>query len=144
MEMSFVRADVEREGRRLREFDRQVFPAADVFPASYWRECVVYWLVVGGKRVGCCAMQAEEGGVLYIASTGLLPAWQGKGLGAVMKAWQLAYARGNGFERVVTECRAGNARMIELNKQFGFRIRKRVKGYYLEPEETAVVMELVL
>ena len=144
MEMEFVQADVAREARRLRAFDKQVFPPADVFPASYWRECVVYWLVVEGKRVGCCALQAETDGVLYIASTGLLPAWQGKGLGAVMKAWQIAYARSNGFQRMVTETRAGNTRMIELNRQFGFRIRKRVAGYYLDPVETAVVMELAL
>lgn len=144
MELQFVKADVSAELRRLREFDRKVFPEADLFPASYWRECEVYWLVVEGKRVGCCAVQAEGEGDLYIASTGVLPEWQGKGMGPLMKAWQVAYARRGGFRRILTETRESNARMIALNKQFGFRVRKRVKGYYLDPVETAVVMELVL
>jgi GNAT superfamily N-acetyltransferase len=146
MELEFRKAEVEKDLRRLREFDKQVFPAADVFPSSYWRECEVYWLVVDGKRVGCTALQRDEedAGTLYIASTALLPAWQGKGFGPVLKAWQIAFARQNGYRRIVTESRAGNARMIQLNKQFGFRIARRVKGYYFEPEEMAVVMELTL
>jgi ribosomal protein S18 acetylase RimI-like enzyme len=146
METEFRKAEVEKELRRLRAFDKLVFPAADVFPASYWRECDVYWLLVEGKRVGCTALQREAGDekTLYIASTALLPEWQGQGLGPLMKAWQIAYARRNGFQRIVTEARAGNTRMIRLNKSFGFRIARRVKGYYFEPEETAVVMERLL
>ena len=121
MELTFQRAEVEKELRRLRDFDRRGFPAGDLFPSSYWRECEVWWLVAEGKRVGCCAFQWEDRR-LAIASTGILPAWQGLGLGRVMKAWQISYARRNGAVRIVTETRASNERMIRLNRSFGFRI----------------------
>jgi len=146
MELEFRRVDVGKELRRLRDFDRRVFPKADLFPASFWRAAEVYWMLVDGKRVGCCALQdeLEADGVLAISSTGILPAWQGIGLGRVMKAWQIAYARRHGYDRVVTETRAGNERMIRLNQSFGFRIVRTTPGCYVDPEEAAVEMELWL
>lgn len=146
MELEFRRVDVRKELRRLRDFDRRVFSDGDLFPASFWRECDVYWLVVDGVRVGCCAFQEEkeEAGALAITSTGLLPSWQGRGLGQVMKAWQIAYAKRHGYRKLVTEMRASNARMIRLNKAFGFRVSRTRAGSYVEPDEAAVIMELAL
>ena len=146
MELEFRRVDVEKELRRLREFDKRVFLKADLFPASFWRAAEVYWMLVDGKRVGCCALQdeLEADGVLAISSTGILPAWQGIGLGRVMKAWQIAYARRHGYGRVVAETRASNERMIRLNQSFGFRSVRTTPGSYFDPEEAAVEMELVL
>ena len=146
MELEFRRVDVEKELRRLRDFDKCVFPKADLFPASFWRAAEVYWLIVDGKRVGCCALQEdlEADQVLVISSTGLLPAWQGLGLGRVMKAWQIAYARRHGYARVATETRASNERMIRLNLAFGFQIVRTTPGCYFDPDEAAVEMELTL
>lgn len=157
MELSFVRADVEREMRRLQDFDRKIFSPADRFPAAYWRACEVWWMTAGGRRAGCCALQrdtdffddiADEDraakGVLYISSTAIRPAMQGRGLGRVMKAWQVAYARHHGFRRIVTNTRASNERMIRLNQQFGFRIVRTTPDYYAEPDEPTVVLELAL
>jgi len=146
MELEFRRVDVEKEMRRLKDFDRRVFPKADLFPASFWRAAEVYWMVVDGKRVGCCALQEdeEEPGALAISSSGILPAWQGMGLGRVMKAWQIAYARRHGYKRVIAETRESNRRMIRLNESFGFKIRGKTPGCYADPDEAAVEMELVL
>ncbi len=146
MELEFRRVDVEQEMRRLRDFDRRVFPKADLFPASFWRAAEVYWMIADGKRVGCCALQeeVERMSVLAISSSGILPAWQGLGLGRVMKAWQIAYARRHGYERVVTETRESNRRMIRLNESFGFKIVGRTPGCYFDPVEAAVEMELTL
>lgn len=114
-------------------------------------------MIVDGRRAGCCAFQRDmefgddlasgdqaADGVLYISSTGLLPKYRGQGLGHVMKAWQVAFARRNGFARVVTNTRAGNAVMLALNERYGFRRIRVTDGYYLEPEEATVVMELKL
>ena len=51
-------------------------------------------MVVGGVRVGCCAFEVEafEKGTLYIAITGILPKYQGGGLGMLLKSWEVAYA----------------------------------------------------
>jgi len=144
MELEFRRVDVEQELRRLREFDKKVFLKADLFPASFWRAAEVYWLIVDGKRVGCCALQEEldSDRVLAISSTGILPAWQGRGLGRVMKAWQIAYAKRYGYTRLVTETRESNERMIRLNHEFGFKIVRTTPGCYFDPGEAAVEMEL--
>lgn len=157
MELEFRRADVETELRRLRDFDRRVFPPADLFPADYWRECEVWWMVAEGRRVGCCAFQRDvefrddvdghdlpASRTLYISSTGILPAAQRRGLGRLMKAWQIAYAQHHGFRRILTNTRAGNAPMIALNSEFGFRVVRTTPGYYHDPEEATVVMERVL
>jgi ribosomal protein S18 acetylase RimI-like enzyme len=144
MEVAFQRADVEAELRRLRDFDRKVFPAADVFPSSFWRECEVYWLLADGRRVGCCAFQEEGDRLLAITTSGILPAWQGLGLGRLMKAWQVAFARRHGYRQIATECRAGNARMIRLNQSFGFQVTETMPAHYLDPEEDGVRMELRL
>lgn len=157
MELEFRRADVNTELRRLRDFDRRVFPAADLFPADYWHACEVWWLLVQGRRAGCCALQpnvefrddlhgedARADGVLYISSTGILPSFQAQGLGRVMKAWQVSYGHLHGFRRIMTNTRAGNAPMIALNLKFGFQILRTTPGYYFDPPEATVVLELTL
>lgn len=146
MELEFRRVDVEKELRRLRDFDRRVFPKADLFPASFWRAAEVYWMLVNARRVGCCALQEdlEDPTILAISSTGILPAWQGIGLGRVMKTWQISYARLHGYKRIVTETRESNSRMIRMNQAFGFRIVRTTPECYFDPDEAAVEMELVL
>ncbi len=146
MKLEFLAVDVEKELRRLREFDKKLFSKGDLFPAAFWRECEVWWMLVDGKRVGCCAMQPEvdADGALAITSTGILAEWQGMGLGRVMKAWQVAYARRHGYQKIVTTSRAGNSPMIQLNKSFGFRVVRKIPRYYCDPEETGVEMELKL
>jgi ribosomal protein S18 acetylase RimI-like enzyme len=140
--------------RALLAFDRKVFPAADRFDAEYWRACESWWLIAGGTKVGCCAFEKNvdfhngnaprRDGSLYIATTGILPRFQQQGLGPLLKAWQIAYARYHGFNRVITNCRKRNVRMIALNRRFGFRIVRTIPRYYLEPTDSAVLMELLL
>jgi ribosomal protein S18 acetylase RimI-like enzyme len=59
---------------------------------------------------------------LYICSTGILPEFQGKGRGNLFKCWQVAYAPHHGFNRIVTNHRKSNRRIIKLNESFGFKI----------------------
>jgi ribosomal protein S18 acetylase RimI-like enzyme len=44
----------------------------------------------------------------------------------------------------VTNTRKSNAAMIALNERFGFCIARTTPGYYEEPAEEAVFMELKL
>ena len=140
-------------------FDRKVFRAADRFPAEYWGVLDSYWMIVGGVKSGCCAFEKHADfqgdlrrdelnprmkGSLYIATTGILPRFQGRGLGRVMKAWEIAYAQHHGFRRIVTNTRERNAAMIALNRAFGFEIIRTTPRYYAGPVEATVVMELRL
>jgi len=145
------------EVRSLQVFDRKVFRKSDWFPASYWRTCESYWLLVNGVKIGCCAFQKHVDfledlgddnpsvhGTLYISSTGILPKFQGQGFGQLLKCWEIAYARHHGFARIVTNTRKRNAAMIALNRKFGFRIVRISPRYYSDPTDAAVVMELAL
>jgi ribosomal protein S18 acetylase RimI-like enzyme len=145
------------ESKALVRFDKRVF-GADCFAEEMWASYEAWWMTLGGRRVGCCAFERDvdfEGdeekdgdrrreGSLYIASTGILAEFRGCGLGKVMKAWQVAYARRLGYKRMVTNSRQSNEAMIALNRQFGFRKVRTVAGYYDEPKEGTVVMELVI
>jgi ribosomal protein S18 acetylase RimI-like enzyme len=151
-------ASLPSELRSLAAFDRKVFPA-DHFSTDQWRTYDSHWLLLNTRKVGCCAFEPhvdfrddlrEDGinprrrGSLYIASTGILPAFQGMGLGQLLKSWQIAYAGLNGFTRIVTNTRKRNAAMIALNKKFGFKIVRTTPGYYRDPTDATVVLELLL
>ncbi|HXJ39888.1 MAG TPA: GNAT family N-acetyltransferase [Bryobacteraceae bacterium] len=155
MNVEFRRADPATELRSLVIFDRKVFSATDAFPADMWSEIEPWWMLVDGVKAGCCAFERNlnfdrhgepfaQKGSLYIATTGILPRFQGKGLGRLMKSWQVAFARHHHFSRIVTNHRASNHAIISLNRSFGFKQVRKIPGYYLEPEEPAISMELVL
>jgi ribosomal protein S18 acetylase RimI-like enzyme len=143
MRMQFRRANAVTELRELVRFDRQIFRRADVFPPAYWRSVESYWMIVDGVKVGCCAFE-PNGVTLYVASTGVLPDFQGRGLGKRFKRWQIAYARRHGYTRMLAHCRQKNLPMISLNRKVGFRTVAVTPGYYARPTEAAVLMELPL
>jgi ribosomal protein S18 acetylase RimI-like enzyme len=103
------------------------------------------------SSVGCSAFQCNvdydeepKVGCLYVASTGILPEFQGKGLGRKQKEWQIEDARNHGFSVIATNMRQSNAPIIHLNQSLGFKFRTSEADYYHDPDEPAVVMELSL
>ncbi len=158
MQTEFRRAVTPREIRSLVIFDHKAFHnhPGDWFYPSAWSAYEVWWMLIGQRKLGCCAFapnidftedlhrgrhNPQRRGSLYIASTGILPQFRGKGLGALLKAWQLSYARNHGFNRIVTNTRKSNQAMIGLNRKFGFDIIRSTPGYYEDPKESTVVME---
>jgi ribosomal protein S18 acetylase RimI-like enzyme len=138
-------------------FDHKAFRKypADWFDRDEWETCDPWWMIVNNQKVGCCAFAPDEDfredgenphvvGSLYIVTTGILPSFRGQGLGNLMKCWQISYARRHGFTRVVTNTRRSNKAMIKLNKKFGFGVLRTTPGYYENPREPTVVMELRL
>jgi len=156
MKTEFRKAVLPGEMGALLAFDRKVFPKPDRFDRAYWSACESHWLIVGKTKVGCCAFEKHvdfhdadgnapsRTGSLYISTTGILPRFQNKGFGPLLKAWEIAYARYHGFNRIITNCRKRNARMIALNRQFGFRVVRTIPRYYMEPTDSSVLMELLL
>jgi ribosomal protein S18 acetylase RimI-like enzyme len=135
----------------LLKFDRQIFGQFpdDLFTAEEWTQCHSYWMFVDGHKAGCSAFEYhsdfdgnQRQGCLYIVSTGILPTYQGQGLGRKQKEWQIEHARKNGFRSLVTNMRESNQRIIHLNEALGFRVREKIPGYYTGPLEAAIVMEL--
>jgi len=155
MHTEFRKAQPAREMRSLLAFDRKVFPASDRFTADYWKELETYWMLIDGVKVGCCAFEEntdfhEDGvhaqlkGSLYIATTGILPRLRGLGLGTMLKYWEICYARRHRFGRIVTNMRASNTTIIQLNKKLGFKKIRTIPHYYSGPEDSTVVMDLLL
>jgi ribosomal protein S18 acetylase RimI-like enzyme len=157
LRLEFLRAKVPEEVAELRRVDLEIF-GKDAFEIGVWLSVEPYWIVVNGQVAGCAAfvhdVDFEEDlreddanlpceGTVYIQSTGLLRAYRGRGLGRLVKEWEIEYARRNGFQRIVTNCREGNAAMIAINEKYGFRAIRTTPGYY-EDGEATVVMELVL
>jgi ribosomal protein S18 acetylase RimI-like enzyme len=159
MRTVFRQAAIPGEIRSLMAFDRKIFVPSDLFDRAAWETYDSYWMIVDGIKVGCCAFErhvdfqediSEEGvnrrrqGSLYISSTGILPRFQRQGFGALLKSWEIAYARRNGFTRIVTNTRKRNLAIIRLNRRFGFRPIRTTPRYYSDPADATVVMELWL
>jgi len=142
LKVEFRKAVQPKELRSLMAFDRRVFPASDRFDAEYWSICDAWWMLVDRAKAVCCAFEKDSN--LYIATTGILPKYRGKGLGALMKAWQVAYAKSHGSDRLITHMRKSNEAIIALNRRFGFKVVRTVEGYYEDPPEAGVVMRLDL
>lgn len=161
MRTQFRKAVIPDEIRSLVLFDHKAFHEypADWFDRDTWRACEAWWLIVDGRKVGCCAFALHQNfeedvredcenprvrDSLYIVTTGILPRFRGQALGSLMKCWQIAYARHHGFTRMVTNTRKSNQAMIALNKKFGFQVLRTTPDYYDNPREPTVVMERVL
>ena len=157
MTLGFRKAALPEEAAELWKLDVEIF-GVDSFAPEDWLSLESYWILVDGSVAGCAAFihdvefgedllgdgkNVAQRGTLYIQSTGLRKEFRGRGVGSGVKAWQIDYARRNGFGRIVTNCRESNAAMIDINRKFGFRIIRTTPGYYGDGEAT-VVMELLL
>ena len=151
--IEFRGAVIPDEVEALLGFDQKVFGSYpdDIFSPEDWEELESYWMIVDGNVIGCTALKRDTDydeearpGCLYIESTGILPEYQKKGYGSAMKEWQIAFAKQNGFDLIVTNARKSNVTSIGLNQKYGFKIRAVVPEYYSGPDEAAVVMELEL
>ena len=73
------------------------FRKSDLFSSNDWKTYESYWMTVNGTVIGCCAFQRDvdfqedvraDGDnpymkrSLYIATTGILPRFQGGGFGS--------------------------------------------------------------
>ena len=159
MKTEFREAQLPREIRSLVAFDRTVFSESDSFHPSDWATYKSFWMIVDGKKIGCCAFQEhvefqqdirsdqanpKRKGWLYIVTTGILPEFQRRGFGSLLKSYQIAYAYRNGFTRIVTNTRKRNAAMLALNRKYHFQVVRTTPRYYSDPIDSTVVMELRL
>jgi len=141
--VEFRKADAARELRSLIAFDHKVFRKSDWFSTEEWRAYESYWMLIDGRKVGCCAFERHPD-TLDVVSSGIHPRHQRKGFGTVMKAWQVSFARQQGFARMATCSRLSNLPMIAINRKFGFKKVRIKRAYYGDPVESAVVMEKLL
>jgi ribosomal protein S18 acetylase RimI-like enzyme len=148
--IEFRKISLPEESETVQQIDGRIFADSpgDLFDAEDWANFESYWMLEDGAIVGCAAFihhvdydETPRPGYLHIVSTGVLPEVRGRGLGRKQKEWQIEYAQALGFEVIVTNVRRSNARMIHLNRQFGFEVRQIHSDFYEDPKEDAIVME---
>jgi GNAT superfamily N-acetyltransferase len=149
--LEFRRANVRKEMPALMRADARIFPAGDRWDEpELFEGAKCYWIVVDGKKAGWLAfyhnMAFIDGvrwkctGCLYLGTLGLFKGFRGRGIGELAKAWQIQYAREHGFRRISTNARKKtSAASIHLNKKFGFRVVREMRGYWDDGEPNVVL-----
>ncbi|MGI8531087.1 MAG: ribosomal protein S18-alanine N-acetyltransferase [Geodermatophilaceae bacterium] len=96
-----------------------------------------YVIAVGaGSVVGYAGLVAYDDEA-HVLTVGVLPGWQGQGIGSALLADLLEAADAR---RVLLEVRADNAAAQRLYARYGFRPIGRRRGYYQPSGADAVVM----
>lgn len=98
---------------------------------------------IGDKIVGYCGiyMVLDEGQITNIA---VLKKYRGQKIASSILEKIVDYARENNLFKITLEVRESNAAAIGLYEKFGFKKVGYRKGYYHNPQETAVLMDLQL
>lgn len=97
----------------------------------------------GGEVVayGSMRMVLGEGSIGNLAC---LEAFRGRGIGGRLLDALIACGRQAGLERILLEVRPSNAPAIALYHSRGFATLGRRKGFYRDPPEDALMLELIL
>lgn len=127
--------------------EEQLFPI-DAWPLEMFFDEVVqtetrqYFVAeAAGKLVGYC-------GLMVVATTadiqtiGVLPGFEGRGIGTTMLTEMLAEARRRGARETLLEVREDNVRARALYERFGFEHIHTRRGYYRDGV-SAHVMRLI-
>lgn len=125
-----------------------------LFPEDAWSEGILrtelaaqperrHYLVAedGGTIVGYAGL-AAAGGEGDVQTIAVLPAYQGRGIGAALLRALLDEAARRGCGEVFLEVRADNDRARALYEWFGFETVGRRPGYYQPSNTDALVMRL--
>jgi [ribosomal protein S18]-alanine N-acetyltransferase len=92
---------------------------------------------------GFCVWQ-EVADEVHVHNIVIAAAQRRRGLGRRLLAACLTLAARRGAHRGILDVRAGNRAALSLYESLGFREVGRRRGYYSEPAEDAVVMEVSL
>lgn len=77
-------------------------------------------------------------------SMAVLPDARRRGAGGALLDAVFAWARQHGARRLLLEVRAGNAAALGLYQRFGLRPEGRRPRYYADPEESALLLGMVV
>ena len=79
--------------------------------------------LAGDEVVGYAkfSLTAAQPGVAHHDMTGVKRAWRGRGVAGALKRTQIAWAKRNGYERLVTQNEMRNEPIRRLNERLGYR-----------------------
>ncbi len=123
------------------------------FPDPWSRESISYYLDAPDGET----LALEDGGVVAgfaiyhvsfeeaeLYNIAVRPDFRRRGAGRALLAAVLERARAKGAERMFLEVRKSNAAAVELYRSAGFSVCGERRGYYENPREDAVLMDMEL
>lgn len=127
--------------------EQQLFPIdawpLDLFFDEFAQAETRHYLIaeVDGQLVGYCGVMVV-GSTADIQTIGVLPDYEGQGIGTEMLTRMLAEARRRGATETLLEVREDNPRARRLYERFGFEHIHTRRGYYRDGV-SALVMRLI-
>lgn len=160
MNLEIRKANPETESEQLSAMQVAVLPDEKPFPKDIWMEEKIetWWVMMDGEKVGIVSIEMDSApgstyesdsepspGSIYLILIGLIPKWQGIGLGKVAMNWLKTKARTTyGCSRIVSNLRPSNTCSVDLHAGEGFRVIGYKPDYYPNPIEGSLVLELKL
>jgi [ribosomal protein S18]-alanine N-acetyltransferase len=89
-------------------------------------------------------LAAPDGGEAELETIVVAAEWRRRGIGAALMRGLLDSARVQGARRLYLEVRASNSAAIGLYRRLGMEETGRRRGYYRDPEEDALLMDIGL
>ncbi len=144
------KADSQKDTALLNRMEKAIFPIDYcVFDQKTWKEYKeTYIFFVRNIPIGHLTLQhnvyiksyisnkdEKKKGALHISSIGVLPHFQKKGLGNLMVAWVIAYAKIGKFISINATSRESNQPMINTFRRFGFQTKTKLKKFYPDGED---------
>lgn len=140
-----IRKMLESDVTAVADIEQRIFSDAwseDIFEESLEYDNQFFWVLTEDEKiVGYCGLMIvlDEGQILNIAVD---EPYRRSGFGRMLMNAMLDYGRENGVTFFTLEVRESNFSAIKMYENFGFEETGRRKGYYTEPVETAVLMDL--
>ena len=157
MKLEVRPAETVEDYEALVSLEHASFNPSDCFTLETWKGYRAFFVLADTKVAagvfafgenlsfsGDWAADKESVGSIYLTNIFVVPGMEGRGVASFAMQWLIAWARANHFERISSNCRASNAASLRLHEKFGFKIIGQTPGFYEDPVEAAIELELVL
>jgi hypothetical protein len=111
----------------FKEIDHKVWMKVDGVLVGETYGCNLYDLASFDNIPGADSLYLDEYTTFYVYSTAIRPTYQGKGLGRILKAYDLGLLN-HKYKTVIGHARTGAS--LELNIGFGAKIKERFDDWY--------------
>ena len=137
----------ERHVRAVARIERRVFP--DPWSESLVRaeldNALSRWFVLeSGREVLGYVAVMNIAGEVHVTNVAVVPEYRRRGLARLLLSRAIAYARAAGAFCMTLEVRESNTPAIALYRSFGFVPVGLRPRYYQDPQESALLMTLLL
>ena len=142
-----VRRAIPDDATKIAEIESKCFsePWSEQMLRSYILQGAdVFVVSTEGEMCGFSVLDRSLVTEAEIHNVAILPEYRGKKLSRLLMDAMVSTARENGVTRIMLEVRASNQAAISLYTAYGFEKVGIRAGYYRNPTENAILMDLML